>query len=455
MRCFIALFLLLLSCSKSSAPSDAPPVKTLPRTVVSKHKLPEPEPIDFTKPFKPADLIDIALQNRAETRQSWHQAKIAAARLGMAKAELYPTLSANANGTHTRTFEFLGGPAITDNRAFAGLALSYLLLDFGGRSASIQEAKEGLKIASWGRDAAMQEVIMEVLGRYYDYLLASELLQAELITEKEAGSRRETAEELWRAGLKTHADVLAAKSDLLQTKLRLSELQKNESIARAALAKTLGLEADAPIDVEPIPNGFDRQGISENLEELIKRAKQKRVELLGLHAQMAQKNLEIKRVKSGFWPKIDVSASSGWEYDQKSPSRGIYNYAVGLSLNAPLFSGFKKTYECKKAYADAQITLFDIEAKEKAISFDVLKNFVSLQAADESSLLSTEYLACAEEAYQAGLEHYEGGVLNIFSLIDLSKTLREARGAARQAHIHWLAALAQLAYATGTLLEDQ
>lgn len=453
-RIFLALLALLLSCSKKSSNFDSPIVKIISRpSFVSSHISP-PLEMDLSKPLKPADLIDIALQNNPDTKQSWYKAKIAAARVGLAKSELYPKLDAKADGVYTRTFEYLGGSPIIDNRAYAGAALSYLLLDFGERSAAIEEAKEGLKIASWDRDAAFQEIVIEVLGRYYDCLLTQEFLKAEKIAEKEANDRWSAATRFWQAGLKAHSDVLTAKSDWIQTKLRLNTKQKNALIAKASLAKTMGMAADLPFEIESIPESIDRKVISQTLEELIQRAKQKRVDLLALHSQMAQKNLEIKRVKAGYYPKIDAFAKGGWGYDQKSSPHGTYNYALGISLSAPLFTGFKNTYESKKAYAEAQTTLFDIEAKENAIAFDVFKNFETLKSADETLSLSKEYLICAGAAYESGLEHYEAGIIHIFSLIDLSKTLSEAREAALQANIQWFAAMAQLAYATGTLLED-
>lgn len=451
-RYFLAFLALLLSCSK---PSEEPQLVSskiaFRKEAVLPDKLLE---IDLTRPLQIADLIDLALQNNPETKQSWYRAKIASARLGLAKSDLYPKVDARADGIHTRTFEYLGGPAITDNRAYAGLALSYLLLDFGEKSAAVAEAKEGLKIASWGRDGAIQQIVMEVLGRYYDLLLAQEFLEAEKTAEKEAESRWKAAEHLWEAGLKAHSDVLTAKSDWIQTKLRLNAKQKNALLAKASLANAIGASADLPFEVAPIPEEMDRKMISQTLDELMQRAKKKRVDLLALHAEMEKKHLEIKRVKAAFWPKMDAFAKGGWEYDQKSPSHGIYNYAVGVSLSAPLFAGFKKTYECKKAYLEAKSSLLDIEAKEQEIALDVLKNFETLKAAEETLSLSAEYLSCAKAAYLSGLEHYEAGVINIFSLIDLSQTLSLARESALQANINWAASMAQLAYTTGTLLED-
>lgn len=413
-----------------------------------------PEPIDLERRLTLADLIDIALERSPETKQGWYRAKAAAAALGAAKGSLYPQIALQADGVHTRTFEFVGGPAITDYRAQAAATLSYLLLDFGERRASIQEAKENLRIANWSRDWKVQQILMQLLGRYYEYIDAKGLLEAQERAEQDASARVTAVEDLWNAGLIGKSDVLAAKSDWVQTKLRLSQRKRTAIIAMAALASAMGVEPDARLQIEDVPKGIDRSAIAGELEGLTLQAKEKRADMLALRAEMAKRNLEIKRTQASLWPKIDALAKSGWAYDQKSPSLNIYNYAVGISLHAPLFEGFKKSYECKRAYADAQATLADVEAKEQEIALDVLSHFETLKASEEAISLSKESLGYAQEAYHAALEQYKAGCLSIFSLIECSKALSLARESEAQADVHWFAAMARLAYATGSLLEQ-
>lgn len=456
MRCIIHLFFFLLtvSCSKPVTQFDETFTQYQPLTRLSKEEDLKEEKTNLDNQLTLTNLIDIALQNNPETKYAWYRAKAAAARVGLAKSEWYPRIDLKADGMRLKTFEFLGGPEITDYRAHAGAMLSYLLLDFGERSAAVEEAKEGLKIANWTRDWAMQEVILKLLGSYYEYLNIKGLCDVELSAEKEAKERVQATQNLWQAGLKSKSDVLAAQSDWTQAKLRLSNKSKNVKIARAALAKATGLPIESEIRVESLPEMTDQQQITQTFDALIAAAKKNRADLLALKAEISRKNLEIKRVKASLWPRMDALAKGGWEYDQKSPSHGIYQYAVGVSLSAPLFNGFKKTYECKRAYAEAQSTLADILAKEQAIAFDVFHNFETLKAAEETIALSKESLVYAEEAYDAALEQYEAGFISIFSLIELGKILSLARESKLQANIHWFAGVAQLAYSTGTLLED-
>src|SRR5450631_1800390 len=100
-------------------------------------------PIDSQRVYTLAELIDIAESTNPDTRISWEQAKQQAAALGVAKSQLYPQLAALAAVGQRRTL--IGAVPAPDehiDRTVSsiqpGLALSYLVFDFGGRSSQIE-----------------------------------------------------------------------------------------------------------------------------------------------------------------------------------------------------------------------------------------------------------------------------------------------------------------------------
>src|SRR5262249_19903003 len=101
--------------------------------------------IDTDKVHGLADLIDLSQRHNPETRRAWEEARAAAARLGRAESTWFPTLAAMAAAGTSRVVEKAGvngggavpvvGPELTPS-----LQLSWLLLDFGRRSAAVEEA---------------------------------------------------------------------------------------------------------------------------------------------------------------------------------------------------------------------------------------------------------------------------------------------------------------------------
>src|SRR5436305_9441331 len=85
-----------------------------------------------------ADVIDIALRNNTATSAAWADARAAAATYGAAKGQYYPTIALNGAVTAIRRTVSQAGQQAVEQQFYAPtLNLSWLLLDFGGRSGSV------------------------------------------------------------------------------------------------------------------------------------------------------------------------------------------------------------------------------------------------------------------------------------------------------------------------------
>lgn len=80
------------------------------------------------------------------------------------------------------------------------LTLSYLLLDFGGRSAQAEAARQALFNANWNHDQAIQDVLRTVAQTYYGYLGTRAQLQADEASLSEAQKSFHAAEERLTSG---------------------------------------------------------------------------------------------------------------------------------------------------------------------------------------------------------------------------------------------------------------
>ena len=118
--------------------------------------------------LKLADVIDIALRNNTATSASWADARSAAASYGAARGQYYPTLTINGTGTALKTVPSNVPVSLTRRFYGATVNLSWLLLDFGGRSGSIGVAREALLAADWTHNATLQNVVLDVEQAYFD-----------------------------------------------------------------------------------------------------------------------------------------------------------------------------------------------------------------------------------------------------------------------------------------------
>src|SRR3989441_8673907 len=120
--------------------------------------------------LKLTDVIDIALRNNTATSAAWADARAAAATYGAAKGQYYPTIGVNGTATTIRrTVAAAGQQAVKQQFYGPALTLSWLLLDFGGRSGAVGQARAALPAPGWTHNATPQNVGLEGPQGYFLY----------------------------------------------------------------------------------------------------------------------------------------------------------------------------------------------------------------------------------------------------------------------------------------------
>jgi outer membrane protein TolC len=121
-----------------------------------------------------AELINIAERRNQTTRIAWEQARQAAIDVGIARAALLPVLTASALGGYQRIASPFPSNLVPKGYITANveeflptLAISYLLLDFGGREAVVNAAQQLSIAANVMFTAAHQKLIFDVARAFF------------------------------------------------------------------------------------------------------------------------------------------------------------------------------------------------------------------------------------------------------------------------------------------------
>ncbi|MGH7486435.1 MAG: TolC family protein, partial [bacterium] len=219
-----------------------------------------------------ADVVDLALRNNPATRASWAQARASADLLGSARGQYFPTFGGNFSLSRTKSPATIGRPAGQRTEYGPSVTLNYLLLDFGGRSGSIETARQDLFAASLTHNATIQNTVLQAEAAYFNYMATVALLGAQRSAIAEAQAALTAAQQRFKVGLATIADVLQAKTALSQEQLNLETIQGNLQAARGGLAAALGLPANLPFDLAPLPSAIPVGAISQSVDSVINEA---------------------------------------------------------------------------------------------------------------------------------------------------------------------------------------
>jgi len=168
-----------------------------------------------------AEVVDIALRNSPATRLSWSSARAAADVYGSSEGRIFPTVTAGVTANRSLQIATPGRPAGERTQYGPSLSLSYTVLDFGGRSGSIDVARQTAIAADLTHNTTVENTILQVETAAFAYLSTRAQRDAQKSAMDLATAALEAASERHRVGLATIADVLQARTARSQTELEI------------------------------------------------------------------------------------------------------------------------------------------------------------------------------------------------------------------------------------------
>jgi len=400
------------------------------------------------------ELVDLALRNSPDTRVAWARARAAAADLGAQRGAYYPTAVFQTNASKTRG-SAVGGQFTFETTSYNPyLTLNYLLFDFGGRKAAVEESRQALISANWSHGAVLQDQVLKVEQAYFQYVYARALEQAEQAAVKEAQGSLDAATRRHDAGLSTIADVLQAKTRLSQAQLALETVQGQIQTIHGVLATAIGLPANTRFDVDLPVNDIPLQEAAAEVERAIEEAQARRPDLAAARADIFKAEAHERTVRSLGLPSFTSAFNAGRIY--YSPS-GLHQdtWSGSVLLTIPVFNGMTWQYNRLKAQEQREEARARFDSLQQQVTFQVWNSYYNLKTAAQKVATSKDLIESAQQSYEVISARYKAGVGSILDLLTATSDLEGARAQEAQARTDWFLSMAQLAHDTGTLWRPQ
>ena len=410
--------------------------------------------------FSVAELVDVALRINPSTRRAWDQARAAAARWAVSRGDYYPTVSGDASGMG------LGG----DSHGYYGqvsVSLDYLLLDFGGREATVESARQALIAANWNHNQIIQDTLRDVPQAYYTYLGNMARVRASEANLKEAVTSLQSTEQRKEAGVSTIADVLQARSKADQVRLDLIANRGAVNISKGNLATAVGWPANADFEVQKEPEKLPHNNMAKNSRELIRLGLRDRPDLASYRASVKQSEAELRKSEADLWPKLVASGNAGWSgitgsmggsdslFNSGNISSSNLSYYGGLTLQIPIFQGFSLRNRVRQAKSDLDAAKAELKINEESVISEVWTAFYNVRTASQQVETSETLLASSEQSYKVSLARYRAGAAEIVELLNAQSTLASARAQKVQARTDLFTSYAELIHAIGAELPSE
>jgi outer membrane protein len=397
-----------------------------------------------------AEVVDLGLRNNAQTRLSWANARAAAAAYGSERGAYFPTIDGDVTGTRLKTVASQGRSAVTQSVLSPSVSISYLLLDFGGRSGNVGAARNALVAANFTHNATVQNVVLQIQSAYFQYIANRALLAAQQTTVREAQTNLAATEERRRVGVATIADVLQARTAASQAQLAAETSEGNLQTSRGALALSLGLPANLPYDVDSMGGQVPVSRLVDSVDALITRAVQGRPDLAAARAEFEASRSQISAARAARLPSLVLNGTGGRTYTTTLPQGGN-NYTLSLGLRIPIFAGFSRLYDQRQAAAQADAAAARADALGQQVTYEVFSAYYALQTSARRVRTSDDLIASAQQSNEVALARYRAGVGTVLDLLSAQTALADARAQRVLARLEWNTSLAQLAHDAGIL----
>ena len=396
--------------------------------------------------YSATEVVDLALCQNPQTHEAWANARFQAAQVGVAQSNFLPNLNGKTDINRSRT----NAENVTQRNT--SLTLSWLLYDFGARSANLENARQLLSAATSTLDATVQGVFLSALQSYYNTQAARAAVIAAQESEKASRESLTAAEVRYKVGAGTPADRLQAQTAWSQATLNRIKAEGTLKNAFGTLANVMGLDANQPLQLTEISNAMPDESFERDIETLINAARQSRPDLKAAEAQLkaAQSNVDFAR-SSGL-PTLSLGAGPSWQQQNNSGGNiTSHSNSVGLTLTLPIFSGFDTTYKIRSAQIKAEVASAQRDNVRLQVALEVWTAYQNLLTATQTIRTSADLLASAEQSERVALGRYKAGVGNILDVLNAQSALASAREQRIQAMLDWNISRATLAKAVGIL----
>lgn len=444
-----------------AAPWRATEGSKQPRLATLIDRLNKEVQIDPDKEHGLADLIDLAQRLNPETWRTWEEARAAAARLGRSESAWFPTLAAVAAAGTSRVVEKAGtsaggGVPVTGPEATPGVQLSWILLDFGRRSAAVEQAGWEVMAANLHFNRKHQEVAFHVSESFFALDATRARLTSAKVTLDQASAVAEAVQARADQGLATRPDLLLAVQERARAAFDVQDAAGQVSDARARLAESIGIPPTVPLKVADLGSVPLPTELPTTVEHVMDRSLVRRPDLAARLAGLRAREAEVKQARAQFMPQLKASSSVGGDFGRYTFGNSDpitfqqQTYGAFLTLNWTLFDGFDRENRVREAAAQRGAAEAEVAALELRVIRQVWQAYTDVKTSLGKREFALALLTASQEAYAATLESYQSaGLATVLDLLAAQRDLARARFTEIQSRADILRASASLVYAAG------
>lgn len=383
--------------------------------------------------------LDYALENNIQVRQSRVSELSGLEDTELAKAQLFPSLSASVSQSFVN---YPSGDA-TDNNSYSGnynLNANWTLFDGGRRTKEIKRSKLQNEVDKLSTEETEDNIQIAIVQAYLQVMYAMESVRINENTVETAKAERDRAEELYKTGSISSVDLAQLESQYSSDKYQLVVAKNSLDNYKLQLKQLLELDIldeiklDMPDIAEehiltPLP---DKEIIYMTSLEVMPQIRSSELSI-----EMAE--LEKQKAKSSYWPTLSMNAGvgtghiSGTDYNFGNKIWKNFNESIGLTISIPIFANRENKTAYNKAKWALTTSQLDLLNAQKDLLQTVESIYLDAVSAQSQYLSATERLSYIQQSFQLTEEQFFLGMKNTLEMLTEKNNLLTAQQEVLQA----------------------
>jgi outer membrane protein TolC len=365
--------------------------------------------------------VSLALENNHRIKQFERQESASREDVGAARSGFFPSLDLMYSYTESTEEIFFGAWQYT-------VSTSYNLFDGFSDLNGLRAARAEARASLYRKRGVMADTVLSVKTAYAEVLRARRLEETARESVELLERQVRDSELFFREGLIARNELLEVQVELASARQELLQAEGNRRVALKRLERAMGAEVPEGEEITDLSEAPD--GVEETFEALSEEMLGQRSELNFLRLRRDARRHEMKALKGGYLPEVDLTVS----YDVREEStltrisdteneelRGV------VTARWNLFDGFGTTHRKKSAMYLTRAAEQELRDTEEELLFQLREALEDYRISKGKLEVARTAVSQAEENYRVTESRFRERVATGTDLLDARNFLTRAR----------------------------
>jgi outer membrane protein len=368
-----------------------------------------------------------------------------------------PTVSANVGYTYLAPISqvlFPTGPGEyttllfqPNNNFTSALTVNQSIFDFGKVKASVEKAKDDIKVSKANVDANKAILAAQVAGIYYSIIYLKKAISVQDSSLFTLGESKKLIDNRVKNGDALELDALTVKNNIDNASNRKADLQNMLDKQINLLYYTSG---QSNLDNTEVSFDFN---VGSVLQDSANAAAQKtNADIVLTRLKIEQAKHDINLSKASALPVLNLTGSVGYKNGyQPDIFKVRFNYLVGVSLSVPLYQGGRYIHQTKAAESSLLQNQYSLENTNNSVRRDIAQALDDIALNNEKIENTSSMVQQAEMALRMAKARYKNGTIIYVELFNAQNNLQNAQLSKLQYEYQLCLAKIELTRLTGVI----